>query len=76
MKYKNTILGDENTVKGKSNIVLGDKNTLEGNKNWVFSKSYKGNYDRVLIVDKWKIFLDKIESIKAEPKIAIVKWKE
>ena len=72
--YANVMDGKGNAVKGKGNIVLGSHVKLEGNKNWVFSKNYFGVSDGTLIVDKWKINLDKIEMIKTDPSSVIVKW--
>lgn len=47
-------------IDGANNIVLGSKNKINGEKNWVFSTNYKGDGSRNLIIDDWKISLDKI----------------
>jgi len=39
---------------------LGAKNDVSGKRNWVFSTNYKGHADRTLVLDEWKIELDKV----------------
>ena len=71
MNYENVMIGRENRVRGIRNIILGEKNKLWGKKNWIFTANYQGKVNHTLILDKWKIDLDKMESIKRNPKIAI-----
>lgn len=52
--------GERNSVSGVNNIVMGSNNNVSGENNWIFTTGYTGNSDRSLIIDKWKIQLDKI----------------
>lgn len=69
--YDNLMNGNTNLVQGANNIVMGSKNKVKGKGNWVFSTNYDGSTDRVLVVDKWKINIDKIEYIRIDPQQAI-----
>jgi hypothetical protein len=60
LNYLNVLSGSANRVKGINNIILGENNKLQGCKNWVFTANYQGNTTHTLLVDRWKIDLDKI----------------
>lgn len=59
--YDNLMNGNTNLVQGANNIVMGSKNKIKGKGNWIFSTNYHESSDRVLVIDKWKINIDKIE---------------
>jgi hypothetical protein len=50
---------------------MGSKNKVKGKGNWVFSTGYGDSTDRVLVIDKWKINIDKIEYIRIKPEEVI-----
>ena len=53
--------GNTNLVQGANNIVMGSQNKVKGKGNWIFSTNYDHPSDRLLVIDKWKIKIDKIE---------------
>ena len=66
--------GSKNIVNGVNNIVIGSSNKVNGKGNWIFSANYDHTQDRVLVIDKWKIELDKLELIRVHPRLAISLW--
>lgn len=64
--------GVDNLVAGKKNIVFGNNNRIKGNNNWVFVSNYSGrNIYGDLIVNDFRVEMDKISLILVNPNLAI-----
>jgi hypothetical protein len=64
--------GVNNKVAGKKNIVFGNNNKIKGNNNWVFVSNYSGrNIYGDLIVNDFRVEMDKITLILVNPNLAI-----
>jgi hypothetical protein len=70
-QFNNILIGAHINVTGNKNMVIGSYNTIYGNNNWVFVPNYVGNITGDLVLDKWKIEMDKKELILHDPKIAV-----
>ena len=64
--------GENNFVVGKKNFVFGNNNKIKGRNNWVFVSNYSGyNIYGDLIVNDFRIYLDKIMLIFINPNLVI-----
>ena len=67
----NVVIGEGNMVKGSRNILVGNYDSIRGSNNFVFVDSFDGSANGALLIEKWKIILNKRESIKTNPSWAI-----
>ena len=70
----NIVVGDNSNVVGTANFILGDDNHIKGSSNWIFTQGFNGEVDKNIILDHWKIDIDKTDKILKTPDDAIQKW--
>lgn len=53
------VIGSNNTITGSGSLLIGNYDNITGGNNFVFVSNYAGSIDGDLVIENWKVQLDK-----------------
>lgn len=71
MSFNNVIMGQGNIVIGSKDIVIGNYNSITGSNNFVFTDYFTGRVSGSLIIDRYRVQMDKKHLASTRPDLVI-----